>query len=123
MNFTSSEVVWECQTHVANEAFTGGFPLMLPRPDSGSRFSRLKRLLSGNAQQTALFGWNSDLHQAWVEFVVDYSGCSFTRESDRLIAITGIAQDIARLTGDTFICGLWKSQITKHLSWQRANVE
>jgi hypothetical protein len=125
MNFTSSEVGWECQTHVANEVFTGGLPLSpsLRQSKGISLFLKLQRFLLGDAQQTALSGWNSELHQAWVEFVVYYSGCAFTCATDRLIAINGIAQDIARLTSDTFICGLWKSNITKQLLWERAEFE
>jgi hypothetical protein len=125
MNFTSSEVVWECQTHMANEVFTGGLPPSpsLPQSRGISPFLKLQRFLSGSAQQTSLSGWNSELQRAWGEFVTYYSGCAFTRETDRLIAISGVAQNIARLTGDTFVCGLWKSKILKDLLWRRARSE
>jgi len=120
MHFTSTGVFWECQSQVANEAFTNGFPRSLPRPAGIARFSGLKRFLSSNLPPPSVAIWNVDLHKAWVDFVVHYSGCGLTIEADRLIAINGIAQDIARLTNDTFVCGLWRSNLTRHLLWQRS---
>ena len=118
MHFTSTGVVWECQTHVANEAFVEGFPQSSPQPDGISRFANLKRFITGNTPCT---GWTAELYKAWIDFVSHYSGCGLTVETDRLVAINGIAQDIAQLTGDTFACGLWKANLTRHLLWQRTH--
>jgi hypothetical protein len=121
MHFTSAGVLWECQTHVANEAFPDGFPPSLPYPEGISRFAQLKRLLADSTAPSSETGWTTEFYEAWIQFVVHYSTCGLTLETDRLIAINGIAQHLARVTGDTYACGLWKAKLTSLLAWERAD--
>lgn len=120
MHFTFEGVFWECQTQVANDAFPVGFPRSLPRPAGISQFEDLRHYLSDNLQPSLSYCSRPvDLYKAWTDFVIYYSSCKFTVETDRLKAINGIAQDIARVTNDTFICGLLKSSLIRDLSWHR----
>jgi hypothetical protein len=56
-------------------------------------------------------------HCAWYDIVEIYSIRALTRESDRLIALTGIASFIAASTGGKFLAGTWKSTLLLNLLW------
>jgi hypothetical protein len=56
---------------------------------------------------------------AWQYFLVAYSRYGLTVESDKLVSIAGIAQEVAEKLGDEFLCGLWKSYMLQGLLWRR----
>ncbi|KAF2108482.1 hypothetical protein BDV96DRAFT_652732 [Lophiotrema nucula] len=53
----------------------------------------------------------------WFDLVEMYSNCGLTKEQDKLIAISGMAQRIQRLTGQTYCAGIWADTIAKGLLW------
>ena len=57
---------------------------------------------------------------SWLGIVEKYIRCQFTKTSDRLPALAGLARDFSRLTQDRFITGLWQSYIVEGLSWFRS---
>jgi hypothetical protein len=59
----------------------------------------------------------SDPAALWHRFVEFYSECSFTRDTDRLIAISGLAHIFEEITGDIYMIGLWKSNLAQSLAW------
>lgn len=42
----------------------------------------------------------------WSDLVRGYSKCELTKESDRLIALSGLAQTFQDFTGDEYLAGL-----------------
>jgi hypothetical protein len=58
----------------------------------------------------------------WGEIVLEFSKRSLTNDMDILPALSGIAQEFALLTRDTYCVGMWKSEILSSLSWTRAPV-
>ncbi|KAI8632847.1 hypothetical protein F5Y19DRAFT_419178 [Xylariaceae sp. FL1651] len=44
---------------------------------------------------------------AWFELVTDYSGLRLTYQSDKLIALAGVAQAIDQSFGFDYFYGLW----------------
>jgi hypothetical protein len=55
---------------------------------------------------------------AWRETIKDYSGRSFTRQSDRLPALSGLATDVEQILGSGYVAGLWIKEILLELLWQ-----
>ncbi|KAH7242735.1 heterokaryon incompatibility protein-domain-containing protein [Fusarium tricinctum] len=56
----------------------------------------------------------------WLKTVENYSQRSLTRISDKLPAISGVADIIQRITGSDYLAGLWLNDIYLGLLWRRA---
>ncbi len=56
-------------------------------------------------------------HANWFELVAVYSGRSLTKPTDKLIAISGIANRIADDSGYQYVAGLWKETLLLDLLW------
>jgi hypothetical protein len=54
----------------------------------------------------------------WRSIVTTYSACNLTQESDRLIAISGIAKKFQELYGDNYLAGLWQHDLYTDLLWK-----
>ncbi|EGN94517.1 hypothetical protein SERLA73DRAFT_163069 [Serpula lacrymans var. lacrymans S7.3] len=61
------------------------------------------------------------LHKAWRNILSDYTRRALTDPSDKLIAISGIAQLFQRYwgVGSRYIAGLWEHNLSGHLLWYR----
>ncbi|GAW23391.1 hypothetical protein ANO14919_129490 [Xylariales sp. No.14919] len=57
-------------------------------------------------------------HRGWGVIVSAYIHCHLTKESDRFIAMSGIAKTFQGTNGDTYIAGLWKHTIHTDLAWE-----
>lgn len=116
MHFTRSGVFWECLADLSNDIYPDGLP-----PDTmdfAAADERLKRLLlpsgcTGGDQKH----WTAELYEGWSTLCDKYSQCSLSMESDKLVALAGIAQEVALRTGDTFVCGLWRRHFLSQLLW------
>jgi hypothetical protein len=49
--------------------------------------------------------------------VEEYSKRKLTKGFDKLPALSGLANRIAEKTGDTYLAGLWKSNLLSELNW------
>jgi hypothetical protein len=54
----------------------------------------------------------------WVEYVEEYTAAVLTYESDRLIAIQGLANEMAKTRSDAYCLGLWLGDLPKMLLWR-----
>lgn len=59
-----------------------------------------------------------DIYQDWTKIVQRYSQCALTHRTDKLIAIFGIASQIQDVLMDTYVAGLWQSQLPWQLLWR-----
>ncbi|KAI0193126.1 HET-domain-containing protein [Astrocystis sublimbata] len=53
----------------------------------------------------------------WTLYVVNYTHRQISKLSDILPAISGLATEFHRSTGDVYLAGLWKLDITEGLAW------
>uniref|UniRef100_L2GDG3 Heterokaryon incompatibility domain-containing protein n=1 Tax=Colletotrichum fructicola (strain Nara gc5) TaxID=1213859 RepID=L2GDG3_COLFN len=60
---------------------------------------------------------SSELLEYWCELVDMYCTRKVTYQSDRLPAISAIAQEFAVALKDKYICGIWKSDLPSGLLW------
>lgn len=53
----------------------------------------------------------------WYRLVDDYTGCELTNESDRLVAIAGMARKLRPIVRDQYVAGLWAGSLPWALAW------
>lgn len=53
----------------------------------------------------------------WYRLVQDYTGCELTNESDRLVAIAGVAKKLYPIVRDQYVAGLWAGSLPWALAW------
>jgi hypothetical protein len=82
-------------------------------------FAQARREASSKGGQEAEVDKSFTLEIAdfWYRVVEEYSTRKLGEATDKLPAISAIAADVGKLTGDTYIAGLWKSRVLKELLW------
>jgi hypothetical protein len=134
IHFTGEQIVFECMWHETCETFPEAF---LPVYDGCNHFSRKRAILDINRRTDARildpdqlkqkylalgdYELTSkiihEIHQAWEELISEYTLCELMYASDKLIAISGLAQLVQAAVDDTYLAGLWKSQLPFQLLW------
>ncbi|KAI0653373.1 heterokaryon incompatibility protein-domain-containing protein [Cubamyces menziesii] len=59
----------------------------------------------------------ADIHRGWWSVVRDYSLCKLSNPSDKLIAISAVAEMFAPTLGSGYIAGLWRHSLLYDLLW------
>jgi hypothetical protein len=114
LSFGSRQLMWECQTARYTD---GGDPQSVY--DTGTNrlepyvFSPLTAATSERSPEA------KSLHYTWTDTVMDLSTRKITEESDKLPAISGIAQQMHLITGDIYLAGLWKASLHFELMWMQ----
>jgi hypothetical protein len=112
LSFTEDSIHWECNSVRACEQL----PVrMLPDED----WTDLK------AWKSALASLRSDKNERkftsmWMEIVQQYTNCDLTFESDKLIAIAGIAKWMGHemgLDSNEYFGGIWRPDFLRQLLW------
>ncbi|KAF5627029.1 hypothetical protein F52700_8512 [Fusarium sp. NRRL 52700] len=129
LHFTKNQMYWECLETTLCEADPSWELQILAKEHSlrqpiqtvyKAAGKELMRRLS-NKQSSQLNG-GMDLektyHTLWGSLVSIYANCALTKESDRLIAMSGIAKRFQEASKDTYLAGLWKGVIHSDLTWK-----
>lgn len=98
---------WECRQDVQSEFSPHSWAL------SGKRALAESVEDSGQHQRVGSVRWD------WRTVVQAYSSLNLTKESDRLIALAGVAAQWHAATGWTYAAGLWKETLFRDLCWRR----
>ena len=114
--FTPQELMWECSKLCAREKCPG-------EPFRGRIANRKKISFDDQRIWTQPAGSRErylQIHRHWMLMVVSYCKCALTYGSDKLIAISAVAQQMYRgLEGrENYLCGLWSAEMQLHLLWQ-----
>jgi hypothetical protein len=112
LSFGSHQLTWECQTARYTD---GGNPGTV----YGMGINRLEPYVFSplTAATVERSPQAKFLHYTWIEAVIDLSIRKITEESDKLPAISGVAQQMHLITGDTYLAGLWKAALHFELMW------
>lgn len=109
--FDGAAIRWECFTKHASDA----------EPSGGIALQRgaMKRIrLRLNDKSSGFFQTDpAQDAEDWRSAVMEYTHRGMTKFSDRLIAISGIAQAIQARTSNVYLAGLWQDQIIFDLLW------
>lgn len=60
---------------------------------------------------------NNNIYEQWFRLIGIYTKLALTNPTDKLAAVAGIAQQVQLRTSDTYLAGLWKSNIRRGLAW------
>ncbi len=108
VHFTNRETVWECRTAQRSEVdyhmsgLASGSVAMI---DSSRIFD--KRPFKTEVVDFA----------RWYRLVNLYTRRSFTKDQDRLAALSGLAQEVQQKMGWHYFAGLWEEDIVTGLAW------
>ncbi|KAL9101111.1 MAG: hypothetical protein Q9187_009279, partial [Circinaria calcarea] len=58
----------------------------------------------------------------WTRIVELYNACTITKDTDRLIALAGIAKEVQAANGDEYCAGIWKQWLPQQLLWWSLSV-
>jgi hypothetical protein len=124
LHFSYDQVFWECREHRACEIYPSGH--MNLHQNFGryhdTHTERFKSLLGVYNQQTQrptdTTGDEADsVYDIWKGMVSAYCITSLTNPLDKLIALAGIAKQMSIFTRDTYIAGMWRSNLESELQW------
>lgn len=121
-----SRLVWQCNQHQTSEGGSEDWSFDLR--SSGHRrlqldFAHTVQHMTLEGGPTSIKGEDRDLQQAalvedcWHRIVEEYSLRLHSDPSDKLPAISAVATDVGRLTGDTYVAGLWCGRLLWELMW------
>lgn len=106
------QLYWQCQEELGCETFPWGMPPILSN-QVGMHYQDLKQQLNLPSDQI--------LGRLWPQIVEKYSSTKLTYESDRLVAISGLARLVASRVPDDYLAGLWKRRILFELCWSKVS--
>ncbi|KAF2498574.1 HET-domain-containing protein [Lophium mytilinum] len=101
LHLADNQVYWECDEAPACEIFPQGYPAPISMnivPKYNLRKGQTSR-------------------DKWVGIVERYSESELTRNSDKLVAIGGLAKTIRDHTQDDYVAGLWRKDLENQLRW------
>lgn len=126
LHYGAYQVYWECNEKLACEAFPNRLPRSLTDETDTPRFQSTEssvadgvRLRCFSEEWFGLLKPDASLryYDVWSNTVVAYSRCHLTYETDKLIAISGIAKQLQSLLRDEYLAGIWKRHLPYHLLW------
>jgi hypothetical protein len=130
LHFGKDQLFWECDQKMACETFPRGIPLtqieVTPRINSfffdgqmGNGQDETLRLRCFSEEWYGILKAEPKLryYDLWANVVSAYTKCELTQPTDKLIAISGLAQEFKALTGDKYLAGLWRRYLPHHLLW------
>lgn len=116
LSYGAQEMSWECKTTHSSEAGVllqdqGSFP-GLPKP------IRTKTKNHSLPPDLHISDLAMERKLAWSYVVGDYASRQLTFAKDKLPALSGLARHISHTRpGDTYLAGLWKSEMPSNLLW------
>jgi hypothetical protein len=102
LHFAKDQMYWECQDLNACERYPSGVSTEI-----------LHFLEDQHLKRSAPFKVKT-----WMKLVENYSHRLLTHNSDKLVAMSGIAMELGEQTGQEYICGFWKPDIEAQLCWR-----
>lgn len=124
LHFCGNQIAWECRHLDAAESFPhGSSSLAIESGDVVDR-ERLKQSLPQEYGPRPLIPDSAELslaaHEYWKRIVERYSTTSITKDTDRLIALAGIAELISKQIGRNvlYVAGLWEKWLASQLLWR-----
>ncbi|KAL9622025.1 MAG: hypothetical protein Q9160_003524 [Pyrenula sp. 1 TL-2023] len=118
LHFGKQQLVWECCEIDAAERFPNGMPIVsyspLSKQECAAVFSKTRLSSSSDGIDALRF---------WQRIVEIYSRCDLTKSEDKLVALSGVAQQMRSATGDQYLAGLWKQSMALQLPWWRESID
>jgi len=115
---------WDCVATSASESFPCGIPTFYDADLQHSELRLFKRSILQewshegiDPNPASLAAAKRQLYRHWRRVVEDYSARCLTYERDKLMALSGLAKEVADFVEDRLIFGLWEGQLWRELLW------
>lgn len=116
LHFADGQVYWECFDHSASERYPTGKMVYVDAKDSLA--SRMVKQLKPVMALARIAEEINVSYDVWSGIVEAYSRSKLTYESDKLVALAGLAMEIAQMfQRDDYLAGLWRSGLPYSLMW------
>lgn len=123
LHFTRGELIWECNTACGCQCGSPGLhecwkrldhlqALTLATMDPEEGALHINDMLRGTS--------DAKIYWCWERIVEDYSQRSLTILTDKLAAVSGLAQDVRQRLGvspTNFLAGMWRDDLPNGLLW------
>jgi len=109
VHMSSNQVLWECRHLQASEHFPYGG---LAYEECINSQGHIKRICYGNQERD-----KDDVLADWEHLLSKYTGSGLTFETDRLIALSGIASMVHKRTQCDYLAGIWIKSLPTGLLW------
>ncbi|KAM7196587.1 Heterokaryon incompatibility protein (HET) domain containing protein [Rhypophila sp. PSN 637] len=143
--FATDEIFWECRTHFASETCPMPQPISKAREDL--TFGRSPELFKLHSENSLANGYSTS-QILWRSLVKTYARSALTKETDRLVALSGVARAFspthtvteplentnvynilppppsrkapmpADRRNSSYLAGLWEDELPWNLSWR-----
>lgn len=145
LHFGKSQVWWKCETRAACETFPDELPNALGLPTLKTKATeqfekngahgialgmrivnsisveentgRLDAFEAGRFRDKSILGSAGSLAKAWAKAVEMYSDTKLTRQSDKFVAMAGVADWFSARNGDEYVAGMWRKHLEVQLLW------
>lgn len=109
------ELFWDCVTLSASESSPVCVSLLADSdPEETWALKLLRRTIVGASDPNVL---RRRIHDAWNQVVKNYTARKLTKQGDKVIALEGILDSVAKILNDTPIAGMWRSGLWNQLLW------
>ena len=102
LHFGSTRIFWECKALGCCESYPSGQP---------------EELFQG-WKKTSITDLSESPLALWTKIVDGYARCSLSCETDKLVAVSGLASIISTRINSPYIAGLWQDSLPMQLLWQ-----
>lgn len=140
LHFGGQQMMWQCRTKTLAEGFCdtdstreeqipGSIESMMRNGfhannrsfiDVKSNFSIKAKSLESNSPKLPadnIYSMRDNIYGQWYHMIGIYPRLKLTNHTDKLPAVAGIAQQVQLRTNDTYLAGLWKSDLQRGLQW------
>jgi hypothetical protein len=130
LHCAKQQLFWECKTKKACETFPAGVQMFLESPATvGERAVRLLDRVRKESYYAFHPGGKiefipprdkiliQDAYRAWLSLTQEYSGCHITRDSDVLVAFSGLAQIFESSLVEKYVAGILLGDLHRNLLW------
>jgi hypothetical protein len=109
VHFCGTELVWECMEHSRCQCglFRPSVQLKLP----GTTSFGLPQPVTAHPAE----------YHSWKEIIQKYSQLDITYDSDRLVALLGLADDAQKYHTGKYVAGIWEDTLVEDMLWYVSN--
>lgn len=108
LKYSWSQLQWECISSTDSEYISS---ITMPPAD----VMRFKRALGGF--RSTSMALKKQARASWQQIVQSYTRRTLTNDSDKLMAIMGIAKFTGDILNTRFLAGLWESELWRDILW------
>ena len=119
LHFGQCQLMWECCEKDACEVFPHGLHPELAASEH-VRFKSFALEVEPGSQR-GYFDTSAIpvAHLLWNRIIIDYSQCALSNPEDKLIACSGVAKRFQSMLHDTYVAGMWRTNLEAQLLWRR----